>query len=266
MERVSRPDTAAFDETAERYDALFTASALGRALRDRVWGRLEAVFAGRGLLLDLGCGTGEDAIHLARAGHRVVAIDVSTEMITVARRKAIAAGCADRIEFRVAPIESLDSLPGHLVFDGVFSNFGAINCVADLPRLAACLAHRLAPAAPLLFVIMGRHVPWEWAWYLARGDWRRAFRRLAPGGATWRGLTIRYPTPAELARALEPQFAVRARAALGFALPPSYASRWLEARPRTLAALDRIDRSLQHVTPWLADHYVLEAKRAGGSA
>ena len=81
-------------------------------------------------------------------------------------------------------------------------------------------------------------------------------------GARWRGLTIRYPTPTELAAALAPMFVTRRRAALGFALPPSYASQWLDSRPRTLAALTGIERAMQLVTAGLADHYMLEAARA----
>ena len=128
-----------------------------------IWERCVARFAGRERILELGCGTGEDAILLARRGHRVLAIDASAEMIRRARLKAIAAGCAERIDFRVLNMESLDELRAEPRFDGVFSNFGAVNCVADLARLARQLAALLAPGAPLLLVVMGRHVPWEWA-------------------------------------------------------------------------------------------------------
>jgi SAM-dependent methyltransferase len=251
-----------FDDLAADYDRSFTRSACGMTLRAMVWERLPRVFGTRHRILEIGCGTGEDAVHLARAGHRVVATDASEEMIRIARLKAISAGCADRIEFHAMPIEALHTLPRELHFDGVFSNFGAINCVADVGRLAHSLATRLERGAPLMFVVMGRHVPWEWAWYLAHGDRQRAFRRLRRDGAQWRGLTIRYPTPSELAAALAPGFVTRRRAALGFALPPSYASQWLDSRPHMLAALTRIERIMQGVTAGLADHYVLEAARA----
>ena len=251
--------TSAFDGKARGYDAEFTATALGSLLRVRVWDRLSAVFAGRERLLELGCGTGEDAVWLASAGHRVVAIDASAEMIGIARRKALAAGCAERIEFHCLPMERLHELPREGLFDGVFSNFGAVNCVADIAGLSRTLTELLEPGAPLLFVVMGRHVPWEWAWYLAHGDRRRAFRRLQKQGAEWRGLTIHYPTPGELARKLAPQFTTRRRTALGFALPPSYASAWLEHSPIRFAMLGAIDRVTSGFTAGLADHYVLEA-------
>jgi SAM-dependent methyltransferase len=250
-----------FDELASDYDRSFTRSACGMTLRAMVWERLPAVFGTRQCILEIGCGTGEDAVHLARAGHRVVATDASEEMIRVARLKAFHAGCADRIEFHAMPIEALHTMPREGRFDGVFSNFGAINCVADVGRLARSLATRLQRGAPLLFVVMGRYVPWEWAWYLAHGDRQRAFRRLRRAGAQWRGLTIRYPTPRELSRQLEPTFEARRRTALGCVLPPSYAAQWLDARPRWLAALAAVERVTQRVTAGLADHYILEAIR-----
>ena len=251
-----------FDELAAEYDRSFTRSACGMALRAMVWERLPVVFGTRHRILELGCGTGEDAVHLARSGHDVVATDASEEMIRIARLKAAAAGCADRIEFHVMPIEALHTLPREQRFDGVFSNFGAINCVADVPRVARSLALRLEHHAPLMFVVMGRHVPWEWAWYLAHGDRQRAFRRLRRAGAAWRGLTIHYPTPAELAQQLAPAFETRRRTALGFVLPPSYAAQWLDSRPRWLAALEAMERITQRVAAGLADHYILEAVRA----
>jgi SAM-dependent methyltransferase len=254
--------TTAFDGKAQDYDAEFTATALGSALRAAVWERMSVLFAGRERLLELGCGTGEDAVWLASSGHRVVAVDASAGMISVARAKAAAAGCSDRVDFRCMPMESLHHLKAEGPFDGVYSNFGAVNCVADLAGLSCTLAELLVPGAPLLFVAMGRYVPWEWGWYLMRGDRRRAFRRLAHQGATWRGLTIRYPTPREMARDLAPQFETHRRTALGFALPPSFAARWLESSPGVLTTLRALERATNRFTATLADHYILEASRA----
>ncbi|MEO8018091.1 MAG: methyltransferase domain-containing protein [Pseudomonadota bacterium] len=254
--------TSPFDQLADDYDQSFTQSACGAALRAQVWERLPAVFGTPRHILELGCGTGEDAMRLARAGHRVTAIDVSPEMIRIARLKALSAGLERRIDFQVMPIEALHTLPPECRFDGVFSNFGAINCVADVPRMARTLAALLVERAPLLFVVMGRYVPWEWAWYLAHGEPARAFRRLREGGVEWRGVRIHYPTPAQFARAIEPHFRTRRRAALGFALPPSYAAHWLDRRPRTLSALTGIERATRRFTASLGDHFLIEAARA----
>jgi SAM-dependent methyltransferase len=252
-----------FDEMAASYDSSFTHTACGAALRGIFWERLATVFAGRPRILELGCGTGEDAIRLARAGHHVVATDASAAMIDQARRKALAAGCAQSIEFHVLPMEALHDLPHDLRFDGVFSNFGAINCVADLERLAGALAVRLEPGAPLLFVAMGRHVPWEWFWYGLRAEPGKAFRRLRREGVEWRGFRVHYPSPRQLAHQLRDGFTARCARPLGLLLPPSYACDWLNRRPRLLGVMLRLERRAQR---WpqlagLADHYVFEAVR-----
>lgn len=252
-----------FDDLAAGYDETFTDTALGRALRSLVWARLDASLGSCGRVLDLGCGTGEDALHLARRGARVVAIDVSANMVQRARLKAYSAGCAAQIDFRCLPIEDLGTALDGECFDGVLSNFGAINCIGDLRSLIAGVASKLAPSGKLLWVMMGRHVPWEWIWYALRRDWRRAWRRLPAGGASWRGVTITYPTPAEMRRLLSPWFAVSRVSPLGIALPPSYAAGWLERSPATLAALSRLESLAQScgVLASLADHYIIEATR-----
>jgi len=149
------------------------------------------------------------------------------------------------------------------VFDGVLSNFGAVNCVPDMQTLVARVADRLAPGAPLLWVVMGRHAPWEWFWYLARGQWHKAWRRLRPGGVEWRGLTIFYPTPGQIAAVLAPHFKVTRLAPLGVVLPPSYAAGWLDRTPLLAKVLTRLEGLAQHSSTLasLSDHYIVEAVR-----
>lgn len=254
---------AAFDGLAQRYDAQFTTTALGSTLRQMTWSRFERAFKDREYLLDIGCGTGEDAVHLASLGHRVLATDASLQMVRMATSKAEKAGCAHRIRFLWAPMEKLGSELAGEKFDGVYSNFGAINCAADPAALAATLATLLPPGAPLAWVVMGRYVPWEWAWYLARADLRTAFRRLRRAGNSWRGLALTYPTPGSLSRMIGSHFQTVEAVPMGVALPGSYAVNLLERTPRLLGFLARAERRLQKHARLAAcgDHYYFEAQR-----
>jgi len=253
----------AFDDMAGTYDATFTNTKVGRALRQIVWARLEQVFRPSQRILELGCGTGEDAVRLAGNGVSVVATDPSSRMIQMAHRKALMADCQQRIEFRCVAMEDVGSFADGEVFDGVLSNFGAVNCVQDLQMLIADVADRLSPGAPLLWVVMGRNVPWEWFWYMARGQWRKAWRRLRAGGTQWRGMTISYPTPAQLRSLLQPYFTVTRLAPLGVVLPPSYAAAWLDRSPIAMSILTRLERWAQRssmLASW-SDHFIVEAVR-----
>jgi SAM-dependent methyltransferase len=60
--------------------------------------------------LDVGCGTGFLALHLATLGHRVVGVDGAEAMLTVARAKARQAGLA--IDFQLADAAALPFAPG----------------------------------------------------------------------------------------------------------------------------------------------------------
>ncbi|MFY9824483.1 MAG: class I SAM-dependent methyltransferase [Thermoanaerobaculia bacterium] len=251
----------AFESLAADYDNHFTATPLGTLLRQAVQRRLDARFAPGDRVLELACGTGEDAVHLGRRGVHVVATDASENMIERARAKFAAAGLADRIETRRLAIEDLASLSGP--FDGVFSNFGGLNCAADLSALGTALGGLVRPGGVVLLCVMGPFVPWEWAGFLLRGELGKAFRRLRRGGVEWRGITVRYPTPAALRRALAPAFRPLRLSAVGALLPPTEWEPWARRHPRLLAALANWERRLETVTPlpWLSDHYLLELER-----
>lgn len=78
-----------FDRVAARYDRTFAPDASSTA-RD-----LQALLAGRtGTVLDVGCGTGRAFPHLVAMGLRVLAMDVSMEMLRESGRRASATSVA----------------------------------------------------------------------------------------------------------------------------------------------------------------------------
>ena len=257
---------SAFDELAENYDASFTHSFLGTVLREAVWRRLDALLAAGDRVLELGCGTGEDAVHLAGQGASVLATDASGLMVEAARRKAEASGLSNRIEVRQMTIEEVgfDGAEGHgRLFDGALSNFGGLNCVADLGESARGLAVRLKPGAWTVLCLMGPLVPWEWGWFLAQGQPRKAFRRLRRNGTTWRDLTVRYPSIGAVRRTFAPLFHFRRASALGTILPPTYAHEWATRHQWLIQFLNGLERRIETWPPviWFGDHYVIELER-----
>ncbi|MDT0331495.1 class I SAM-dependent methyltransferase [Nocardiopsis lambiniae] len=153
--------------------------------------------------LDLGCGTGGDALWLARRGWRVTAIDISAvaveRLADLARSGGLEEGItAERHDLRA-------SFPQGR-FDLVCAHY--LHTPFDLDRAAVLrsAAHALRPGGRLLVVDHGSTAPWSWnrdpdahhptprevaagialdpaAWTVERAD---APRRIAtgPGGRT----------------------------------------------------------------------------------
>lgn len=257
------PQPEAFDALAADYDAAFTESRIGRAMRDAVWRRLDAVFRNGDRVLELGCGTGEDACHLAEHGIEVVALDRASAMVEHTREKARRRGLETRIEAHELAIEDVGALAERGPFDGVLSNFGALNCVADRPELARTLGALVRPGARALLCFLGRWAPWEWLWFAARGQPRVALRRMRRGGVVWRGLRVQYPPLRQLRRELAPTWRLERTAAVGALIPPSYAESWAARHPNLLARAVAWERRFETAAPMtrLADHVLIELTR-----
>ena len=85
-----------FDRIAADYDALWTTTPIGRAQRNLVWREMDALFHPGERILDIGCGTGEDAAHFAARGVQVYATDASPAMVQVARARGVTATVCER--------------------------------------------------------------------------------------------------------------------------------------------------------------------------
>lgn len=256
------PTGPAFDAAAADYDARFTATNIGSRMRRAVWTRCGARFAPGTRVLEMNCGTGEDARWLAQRGVQVLATDVSPAMVQLAQAKLAASPGAAHVRFQALAWEDLASLDEE-PFDGALSNFGGLNCVADPRATATALSAKLRPGAVAILCIMGPVVPWEWAWYLAHGKPRKAFRRLRRGGVAWSGITVRYPSIAATRRAFAPEFRCLRVSAVGALLPPPYTEPRLGRFARSLAVLDCAERRVETLwpLPQLADHYLIELQR-----
>ena len=106
-----------FDKIARSYDRLNRVMSLGL---DRLWRRC-AVRGLSGKVLDVACGTGDMVCELQKQGCSVVGIDLSEEMLSIARQKAPAATCL------IADAEQLPFEDG--TFDAVTCAFGVRNFV-----------------------------------------------------------------------------------------------------------------------------------------
>ncbi len=261
------PAGTAFDRVAAQYDEIFTHSAVGKAQRQLVHRELRPILVRGSRILDLNCGTGEDALNFGAQGVEVLACDASPAMIDVCRRKLQAAGAALPVEFLACANENLADLIGFGPFDGALSNFGGLNCTADLGAVSRQLAPLVRPGGALFICIMGRVCAWEISWYVLTSRWGTAFRRLRPSGATATigGLRLRvsYPSVRQVAHACAPWFRIKACRGIGVFLPPSWLEPFFRNRPRTLRFLQWLDWRLGALplVRGLGDHVLLRFVR-----
>jgi len=266
------PDAVqAFDAIAPVFDERYGRWASVAAQRRAVRRELLRLFPPDALLLELGGGTGEDALFLARLGRRVVVTDGAPTMARRTAEKARGAGCRDRVVAEQVTLEEFDRFArtraahGEPLFDGAYSNFAALNCVCDLSPVARGLAELLAPGAHAVLVMFGPFALAEVLIELARGRPGNAFRRLATGAVQARigghEFAVWYPGPRAVAGQFAPYFRlVRARG-IGLFVPPSGAEPVISRFPRLLALLEWADRLFAGPLARLSDHMLLDFER-----
>jgi SAM-dependent methyltransferase len=112
-----------------------------------------------GRALDVGCGTGRDAVYLTKHGWRVTGIDFADDALAKARVRAAAEGVqVEWIQGDVGRLDQLGLEPGYtLLYD-----FGCIQGLPDPARQGAAsgLTRLAAPGASLLMFAFkaGRHI------------------------------------------------------------------------------------------------------------
>lgn len=256
---------AAFDSVAADYDGPRGNNVAIQAMRDEMWRWLARSFGPGSRLIDLGCGTGLDAVHLAAQGHHVTATDWSEGMVARTRERARDAGLA--VDTRAIGAHELHRLPGEAAFDGAYSNLGPLNCVPDLGEVAAHCARLVKPGGRLVFTVIGRWCPWEIAHYAWQRRWQRVAIRFAREtvavGMNGRTIWTRYYTPAEFYAAFRPHFTLEVQRGLCVFVPPPYLTWLAERHPRWHARLWALDR---RVAGWpginrLGDHFLLVLRR-----
>jgi len=260
-----------FDSVAAGYDQVFTESAIGRFQRSAVHHFLDAqVFGDTPLsILELGCGTGEDATHFAALGHRITATDISPAMLEITQAKAEESGLTNRI--RTIPLDLQNPVCSGLEgpFDLIFSNFGALNCIdeAGLRRLAEQLVPITAIGSQAVFVVMPRACLWESSYFLLRVKPRSAFRRLGAGPVSaavgGKSVPTWYHSPGAVVRAFKPAFRKRGVVPVGFSVPPSFLEPWAGRNPRVLAALAKTDQIVRPIglLASISDHALIHLGR-----
>jgi 2-polyprenyl-3-methyl-5-hydroxy-6-metoxy-1,4-benzoquinol methylase len=262
-----RATQQAFDSVAADYDGPRGNNALIQDMRGEMWRWLDASFAPGSRLIDIGCGTGLDAIRMARIGHRVTATDWSPQMIRRTEDRAAREQLQQRVQALALGAQELRGLDGEGGFHGAYSNLGPLNCVPDLAELSRQCARLVMPGGALVFSVIGRVCPWEIAHYLRRGRWARVRLRFArefvPVSMNGHTIWTHYYRPREFYRAFQREFVLSHVRGLCLFAPPPYLTWVRERHPRGYQWLRRLDR---RYAGWpllrgMGDHFLIVMRR-----
>lgn len=166
-----------FDIAALNYDTDFTYSNIGIAQRMQVYRFLKPLLADNKPLniLELNCGTGIDAKYINTFGHKVLATDISTEMLKRAeincKQTSVKLSKLDISEINLKTFKSK--------FDLIFSNFGGLNCLSpeELSNFLAIAPSLLNDKGKMVMIIMPKHTIWERLYFYLKGNKSQARRR-----------------------------------------------------------------------------------------
>lgn len=255
-----------FDIAAEDYDEIFTNSAIGILQRRQVHDYLNRHLSKdtKIRILEINCGTGEDARWFAKQGHKVLATDASPRMIEVAKSKVN----FSNIEFQQMRIQDLHLLDSKEPFDLIFSNFGGLNCLdpkAFSPFLKDA-KKRLAPNGAIIMVIMPKNCIWDNKYHLLKGNWSYIGRRNTSEKVlvnvhnekieTW------YYNPKDILKLSTNKWQTVKYFPIGFFVPPSFMETFFKNKKVILKGLGWLDTCVSKVSflARFSDHYIIHLK------
>lgn len=113
---------------------------------ERTLQRVQALLSTENEVLEIGCGTGSTALRLAPATRRLVASDVSEQMIAIACQK-LTSQPMPQLHFKVADADAPAAEQG--AYDAVLA-LNLLHLVADLPQALSSAINALKPGGLLI--------------------------------------------------------------------------------------------------------------------
>jgi len=242
----------AFSRTAEKYDAFAEDHPNQTRMRNKVYAHVERFIPAGSRILELNCGTGTDAVELARRGYQVHATDIASGMLERLRDKVQKFDLSRQITFQQCSFTELDKVQG-APFSAIFSNLGGLNCSPDLSPVIRQLPTVLHPDGLVIWALMPPVCLWEMA-EIFRGHPRLAFRRFARNGtrAHLEGLyfTVYYFTPKKILQWFGDDYECLAIEGLSVITPTAESKNFAKRYPRLYRTLSWLDDQLAFRSPW----------------
>ncbi len=256
----------AFTGQAPLFDELYLGNTTIHYKRWRV--RLHALMylPENASILELNCGTGEDALFFAQNGLKVHGTDLSEGMLQQFKQKT--AAYPGTVSFEQCSYTALGSLQNKGPYDMIFSNFGGLNCTGELDKVLASFPNLLKPGGVVTLVIISKFCLWE-TLLVFKGKFKTAIRRFFSGNgrkARVEGAHFKcwYYNPRYVVEKLEPKgFELLGIEGLCTIVPPSYIEGFAEKYPLTFRKLVNLENKYKSAWPWkyIGDYYIISMRK-----
>ena len=114
-----------------------------------------------GMILDIGCGTGEQSLFLAKRGYQVLGVDISREMLAKANENAKEGMLKDNLSLVIASAEALPFRDKS--FDSLISIFGVFNHIPKADHAFQETHRVLKSGGRAVFTVVNR---WNLTWWI----------------------------------------------------------------------------------------------------
>ncbi|WNM19368.1 class I SAM-dependent methyltransferase [Flavobacterium capsici] len=252
---------ASFDKAASNYDETFTNSEIGKIQRHLVYTELSKHLNSIQNILEINCGTGEDAIWLAKQNFNVTATDISPKMIEIAKSKA-------NLNFKTADINSITKTFEGETFDLIFSNFGGLNCLSksEFENFFANISSILSEKGKMVLVIMPKNTIWEQFYFLIKLQFSSIFRRKKEkviANVDGENVATYYYNPKDIVNLAKQDFDLIKYKLIGFFVPPSYLEAFFKNKKWLLHFFNKMENRIKN---WsflskYADHYIITLQK-----
>lgn len=257
---------AAFSKQAPLFDSIYGMDGMISYKRNRVREHVLRYLPASGKILELNCGTGEDAVFFARKGYHVHATDLSEGMLLSLVKKIEANKLTDFVTHERCSFTQLDNLKGRGPYDLIFSNFGGLNCTNELQKVLQSLDSLLLPGGVVTLVIINDFSLWE-TMLLVRGKWKTALRRWFKKAGTnakveGNPFSCWYYSPSFVRKGL-PSYKLVGLEGLCTLVPPSYIEKFDLNYPRLYQWLTLKEKKWCTAFPWrrIGDYFIISLQK-----
>jgi ubiquinone/menaquinone biosynthesis C-methylase UbiE len=250
-----------YDSLSSNYDEILEKGHISSIIRKYIQNKLTMHYNRGDKVLDIGCGTGIDALFLAKNGVNITAIDPSPGMLMVAKNKAAEEGLKAQIEFIQMRAEDLNNIAGKQ-HTGAYSDFDALNYVKDLGKFSSELSGILKPGSKVIFVMLNKVCFAEWFYYLISFKPITAFRKLFyRSGTLEQKLKLYFPP--RVKKIFSDNFKCVSIKGFGILLPPDSFSGFYSRLKWFFKIAEKIERLMSPLFIFynFSDHFIIELEK-----